>query len=412
MSITRRVVASVVTRILKGRRGLYQRGVILPLVAICLAVLMGFAGLSIDVAYLKYWQQRQQTATDAAALGGAQQLARTSCASATTAESAATFDAQYDGFQSAGNVTVTAVNPPASGPYANSSCAISVQITASHVSTFFARLFGFPQGMSESTQAVGLSSSNGAGCIYLLSPTIDQNFNGANINAQCGILINNTANFNGSNITAGYIGYAGGAPNENGAKFSEATPAPMLPVADPCPEIAGCAYLAANPPSSSSCTSFNGNGYNGFLQSGCYSYLNLNGATVTLSGTYVLSGTSNFNGAHISGSGVTIYIPAGGTPPNFNGASVTLAPPSSGNGAGVLYYQVPGNTGSANFNGASESYSGLIYSPAAPSVNFNGANGGYVVLVFGEINYNGSTAYDFASPPPGQSLIKEAVVVQ
>ncbi len=408
---THRVVTPVVARMFK-RRGLGQRGVVLPVAAICLTTVMGFAGLAIDVAYLEYWQQKQQTATDAAALGGAQQLGRSSCGTASTAESSAAFDAQQDGFTNVGNVSVTAVSPPTSGPYANNPCAIGVQITTQHVSTFFARLFGYPQGMSETTQAVGLAASNGFGCIYLLSPTVDQNFNGANVNAQCGILINDTANFNGVNITAGYIGYAGGAPNENGAKFNEATPSPMLPVADPCPEIAGCAYLTANPPPTNSCTSYNGNGFSGTLLSGCYSYLNLNGANVTLSGTYVLSGSSNFNGAHISGSGVTIYVPASGTAPNFNGASVSLSPPTSGGGAGVLYYQVPNNASSANFNGVTESYSGLIYSPGAPSVNFNGANGGYLVLVFGGINFNGSSAYDFATPPPGQSIVKGAVVVQ
>jgi hypothetical protein len=368
--------------------------------------------LAVDVAYLEYWQQEQQLATDAAAIGGAQQLGHGDCSNASAAETAAVLDANLDGFPNSGKTSVTAVSPPSSGPYASNVCAISVQVSTTGVSTFLARLFGYAQGMKESTQAVAVSMATGNGCIYLLSSTIDQNFNGANINTQCGILINDTANFNGVTISAPYIGYAGTAPNLNGANFTKATPAPMLLVADPCPEIPGCAYLAANPPSTSSCISYNGNGYNGALQQGCYSYLNLNGANVTMTGTYVLSGTSNFNGAHITGTGVTIYIPASGTPPNFNGANATLSPPTSGNQIGVLYYQVPANTGSANFNGSSNQYSGLIYAPDAPSVNFNGANGGYVVLVFGGINFNGSSAQDFATPPPGQSLVMDAVMTE
>lgn len=390
-SINRTIVTTLATLIPTSRRGHGQRGVVLPVVAMCLAAVMGFAGLAIDVTYLEYWQQQQQTATDAAAIGGAQQLARANCSNASTAVSAAGIDAQYNGFGNAGNVSVSAVSPPSSGPYANNDCAISVKITTQHVTNFFSRLFGYPQGMAESTQAVAASTSRGPGCIYLLSTTISQNFNGSNISApQCGILINDTANFNNANVGALYIGYAGGAPNENGADFPQATPAPMLAVSDPCPEIAGCAYLAANPPSTNSCTQFNGHGYSGALQQGCYSDLNLNGATVTLSGTYVLSGSSNFNGATITGSGVTLYVPAIGTPPNFNKTTVSLSPPTSGNYTGVLYYQVPSNTASANFNGTSNSYSGLLYSPTATSVNFNGANGSYVVLVFGAANLNGS----------------------
>ena len=396
-----------------------EGGQVLPLVALCLTVLMGIGGVGVDVGYLEYRQQAQQVATDAAAVGGAEALVRAGCGASTTAQSAAYADASTNGFTNAGNggnIVVTVDNPPPSGPYANNNCAVYVQIATSQVATFFSRLFGYRNGMNESTQAVAMvaSSSNPSACIYLLSPTVQANFNGANIDAPgCSIAINDTANFNGATITAPSIGYAGAAPNENGANFKLATPAPMLPVADPCGEVSGCSYLTNDTPSSSGCTSFNGNGYNGPLSAGCYSYLNLNGATVTMNpGTYVFSGTSNFNGAHVTGTNVTIYVTSSGTPPNFNGASVSLSAPTTGNDAGVLYYQVPSNTQSANFNGASNTYSGLIYCPGAAAVNFNGANGGYVVLVFGSTNFNGSSAVDFASPPPGGSLVKQAVLAE
>jgi hypothetical protein len=390
------------------------RGQVLPLIVISLGALMGFGGIAVDVGFLEYRQQVQQTATDAAALGGAQALARTSCDSALVGKSAALADATGNGFSTAGSVTVNAYVPPATGPYAGNSCAVGVAITDAAVQTFFTRLFGYASGMQETTQAVAAVSSNGGtGCIYLLSPTVDQNFNGAKVHSpQCGVYINDTANFNGANFDVPYIGYAGGTPNENGSVFTEATPQPMLPIADPCPTIPGCNYLANNPPSTSSCTSFNGNGYNGSLAAGCYSSLNLNGANVTMNGLYIFNGSSNFNGATVSATNTTIYVTASGTPPNFNGATVTLSPPSSGNERGVAYYQVPANTGSANFNGTNNSYSGLMYAPTATSVNFNGAGGGYVVLVFGAVNFNGSTTQDFASPPPGGALVTKAVIVQ
>jgi hypothetical protein len=397
------------------RRGC-ERGQVLPLIAVSLAVLMGFAGIAVDVAYLEYRQQAQQTATDAAAAGGAEALLHAGCPNPNAAKGAALANASNNGFPMAGNTTVTPINPPVSGPFASNPCAVSVTITTQHVATFFSRLFGYASGMPETTLAVAEVTSTGAGCIFLLSPTISQNFNGANVNAsQCGMLINDTANFNGANLHVLNIGYAGPPPNTNGAQFTEGLPAPMLPVSDPCPEITGCAYLAANPPSTSNCTSFNGNGYVGNLSPGCYNNLNLNGATVTmLPGTYVFNGGTNFNGANITGNGITMYVTASGTPPNFNGVSAaTMTPPSAGtNSVGVLYYQVPSNSGSPNFNGSNGNYSGLIYAPGATSANFNGAQGKYLVLVFGAANFNGGNALDLATPPPGQSLIKQAVVAQ
>jgi hypothetical protein len=392
------------------RRG--ESGQVLPLVAICLAGLMGFGGMAVDVGYWRYQQREQQSATDAAALGGAQQLLYSGCPNSGAATTAAQSDAASAGFTSGGNVAVNVANPPAS-TFSGDACAVSVQITKQRVASFFTRLFGKAAGINESTQAVATLSATGGGCIYLLSMRTSSNFNGSTVNApKCGISINDTANFNGARVDAASIGYAGGPPNENGAVFTGAAPAAMLPVADPCPEIAGCAYLTANPQSTSPCTSFNGNGFSGVLSPGCYSNLNLNGANVTLRpGTYVLNGGSNFNGAHVTGAGVTLYVTATGTPPNFNGANVTLSPPTSGSENGVLYYQAPANTGSPNFNGSSNSYSGLLYAPNATSVNFNGASGGYVVLVFGATNFNGSNAYDFASPS-GESLIKKAVLAE
>jgi hypothetical protein len=392
-----------------------ERGQILPLIGISLAVLMGFAGIGVDVGYLEYRQQAQQTATDAAAAGGAEALLHAGCPNPTAASAAAIANAANNSFPNAGNVSVLPNNPPLTGPFASNPCAVSVTITTQHVATFFSRLFGYASGMPESTLAVAEVTSTGAGCIFLLSMTVQTNFNGGNINAsQCGMLINDSANFNGATVHVLNIGYAGQAPNENGATFTEGIPAPMLPITDPCPEITGCAYLTANPPSTSGCSSFNGNGYIGTLNPGCYSNLNLNGAHVTLNpGTYVFNGGTNFNGASVTGTGVTMYVTAAGTPPNFNGVqSMTLSPPTTGGQQGVLYYQVPSNTQPPNFNGTTETLSGLVYAPGATSVNFNGAGGGYLVLVFGAANFNGSITQDFATPPPGQSLIKQAVVAQ
>jgi hypothetical protein len=393
-----------------------QSGAVLPFVAITLATLMGFSGMAVDVGYLEYWQQQQQTATDAAALGGAQLLARTNCASASNAESAAAIDATENGFTTGGNVTVSAVSPPTSGPYSGNACAISVQISAQHVATFFSRLFGYPNGMSESTQATGTVSSNGGACIYLLSTNTWSSFNGATVSApSCAIAINYSADFDGGTIASPSIGYAGGTPNYGGTTFTLASPAPMLPIADPCSQIPGCAYLANNPPSTNNCSGYNDNGGNQTISPGCYSYLNLDppGAVTMKPGLYIINGNFSNNGVTLTGTGVTIYVTASGSAPQLDGSYAnTLSAPTSGySWDGVLYYQVPGNSSNINFNGSNNNFTGLIYAPSS-TVNFDNDSGGYYTLVFGATNFNGNTAYDFATPPPGQALIKQAVLAQ
>ena len=372
---------------------------------------MGFGGIAADVGYWRYQERQQQSATDAAAIGGAQQLLRSTCPNNTIAQSAAQQDAADNNFTNAGSVSVSVSNPPSSGTFGGDQCAVMVKITSSNVPVFMTRLFG-RSFMTTTTQAVARIVNNNSSCIFLLSATQQTNFNGANVNAPgCSIAMNDTANFNGATITAPHIGYAGGSPNTNGASFPMASPSPINPVADPCPEIPGCAALASGAPSAGNCTSFNGNGFHGTVPAGCYSNLNLNGATVTMSGTYVLSGSTNFNGANVTGNGVTFYVPAGSSA-NFNGfAAATFTPPTTGPYAGVLYYQVPSNSNGPNFNGTVLNASGLIYCPSC-NVNFNGARGGYLVLVFGSGNFNGGSANDFATPPAGQTLIRNVVLAQ
>jgi Putative Flp pilus-assembly TadE/G-like len=126
----------------------FERGQVLPLVAICLALLMGFAGIAIDVGYLEYQQRQQQNATDAAAIGGAQQLVYSGCTNSySVANTAAQNDAATNGYTNGATgpggstIQVNVQNPPSSGAYAGNNCAVQVQIQSPHA-TFFSRLFG------------------------------------------------------------------------------------------------------------------------------------------------------------------------------------------------------------------------------------------------------------------------------
>lgn len=389
-----------------------ESGQVLPLIAICLAALMGFGGMAVDVGYWRYHQREQQSAADAAALGGAQQLIFSGCPNQTAAQTAAQNDASNNGFVNGTNgVTVTANNPPLSGPFASNNCAVTATVDSSKVATFFTRVFGHNL-IEETTQATAAVVADGPGCFFALGVGQNTNFNGANVQAtKCSFFLNGSANFNGATINAGTIGEANYGGSNNGGTFSSATPAPMLPVADPCPEIAPCAAMASGPPSTSPCTgSYAGNGV---LSPGCYNNLNLHNQNVTMSGgTYVFKGSSNFNGASINGSaGVTIYIPSGAST-NFNMVSqLTLAPQTTGPYAGLTYYQAPGNTNTVNLNSSSSNVSGMIYAPSA-QLNYNGAQGQYTVIVASFVNFNSSSTEDFGAPPSDASLIKTVVLSQ
>src|ERR1700678_2182197 len=103
-----------------------ERGQVLPLVAICLAVMMLFAGLAVDAGYWSYQQRQQQNAADAAALGGAQALLANGCNNQTAANTAGQFDAASNGYTNgSGGGTVTVSNPSVVGPYGGQSCAVS-----------------------------------------------------------------------------------------------------------------------------------------------------------------------------------------------------------------------------------------------------------------------------------------------
>src|SRR5579863_7121231 len=137
--------------LLVRRRGV--RGQVLPLIALCLLIIMGFSGLAVDVGSWEYEQRQQQNATDAAALGGAQQLGYGSCPNLATATAGAQTDATANGFTPNGNVSVTVQNPPNIGPFTGDACAVYVKITTKGLPAHFSRFFGFAQGATESTEA-------------------------------------------------------------------------------------------------------------------------------------------------------------------------------------------------------------------------------------------------------------------
>lgn len=384
-----------------------QRGQMLPMVAILLTAFLGFAALAIDVGSYRFDQRFQQAATDSAALAGTSELTYGASSSVAAAEADAASNGMADGQN---GVSIT-IDPAYGDSYTGSSQAVLVKITKSYP-RFFGVLLG-SNNVAVTTTAVAKMDANDPYCLYQLDPSASPDFSGMTFNGpHCGIILNGTGNFTGATVDASVIGYSGAAPTETSATFEEARPSPALPASDPCPRIPGCAYLAANPPSTASCPSAAYNGQSVTLYPGCLGSTNFKGATVTFSpGTYVLNGTMNFNAATLQGAGVTFYVTQNAGGLNFNGTSLDLSPPTTGDTKGVLMYQEPSDTSGPNFNGAvSATVSGLLYCPTA-TINFNGSLGAYTVMVAASMNFNSSTQA-FPSPPPNASLAQQATLAE
>ena len=134
-----------------------ERGQALPFIGLCLMVLMGFGAVGVDVGYVHYQQMRMQTATDAAAVAGAQQLITHGCPDQTDAQTAAQNDSQIDNFAPRiERRPFTVDNPPTAvdGPYQGVNCAVAVNIKVPQTTTWFLRLFGASNGLPVSTSAV------------------------------------------------------------------------------------------------------------------------------------------------------------------------------------------------------------------------------------------------------------------
>jgi Flp pilus assembly protein TadG len=379
---------------------------------------MGVGAIAIDITNIDYQQMRMQSAVDAAAVAGAQQLVTHGCPDQADAKTAAQNDSVVDNFVPSASVLVQVDNPPTitDGPYQGDNCAVYVSIKVPQTTTWFLKLFNAPSGMPVATTAVAEMQTTNPGCIYLMNPGVISSFSGANINApSCGILVNDTASLSSATIKAQAIGIAGAVPASIGSTFPDAAPTPMLQTQDPCPEIAGCAAVVASPPAVSGCTA-GSLPTGGTLSPGCYSSLTLGGAVTLNPGTYVLSGSSTFTGATLTGTGVTFYVPVGATPPDFSGVSAgsSLSPPSSGSYANVLYYQVPANTNSPNFAGAGlTSVSGLIYAPGATGVKYCCTTGN-VVLVFGSAAFSSAVGNvgNTVTIPSSSNIVRRVVIVE
>lgn len=401
-----------------------QAGQALYITAASLVVLMGFLGLGIDMGVLRYEKRLQQTAADAAALAGANNLGHGGV-------TAGALDAaKGDGFADTGTycstgcpnsggigyVTVTVNDPPSTGPHSGAPAGQYVEVFVSAVHpTYFMKVFGVTSEIvtarAVATNVSGGGPTSGNGCVYTLgSPTKKlagvSTSGSVSLNAPtCGILDNGNLDANGGaqlSVVAGSIGVSGNY-NPPGSPNATITPTPVTGI----PAVGN--PVAVSPPcSGSACTGQNfkisggkctGAGCAGVscsggtctVSPGTYGNVSIdNNQTVNFSaGTFVIDGNFTTNAGSIlcnstnsscsgmpgsANAGVTFYITGNGAVTINGNSTIQLTAPNSGTYEGILFYQDPSDTQAASLSGNNNTfYQGALYFPSA-ELTFGGNN--------------------------------------
>ena len=434
-----------------------EAGQALVFTAVGLVVLMGMAGLGIDMGMLRYQKRLQQTAADAGALAGANNLGLGGVTAG--AQNATAGDGFTDGVN---NVTVAVNNPPTSGPHVsgtpNADKYVEVLVTAVQP-TYFMKAVGI-NSQTITTRAVATNLSGGGpanGCLYTLGPPVAAiegvNLNGsATLNAPtCGIDDNGDYNTKGNALTvnAGSFGVSGSKNvTGQGGSVTCSVPGPCpaygMPAApDPLVNQATPITPPSQPANSTSCPTQGACNVTTSgtmtLQPGTYSSITIGkNSTVTLNpGIYYINGSGgvSFNGsATLTGSGVMFYFTGtasinavgGGN----QGSNIQLSAPTSGPYAGILMYQDPADT---NVGGTPNSgptlggnngsfFNGILYFPkdqltffgtATSSNCVDGFSAGIVIT--DSIALSGTPTVCLqgaAGLPPGSDPILHAVLVE
>jgi Flp pilus assembly protein TadG len=421
----------------------HEAGQALIITAAALLVLMGFAGLAIDMGVMRYEKRMEQTAADAAAVAGASNLTfggvQTAAQNATgypVIESSQVSDCTG---ATVGTVCVQVNNPPETGPHAGDNSYVEALVAVAQP-TYFMKALSIN---SETIQARAVATNlAGDGCLYTLAPPgpnagIDLNRR-ATLNASgCGIVDNGDFNDRGT-VSANTFAVSGNASGRGGRVTCTTPPPPS-----PCPSYGTpatsdpLAFLTTIPPPLQAPLN-PGITTSGVmtLQPGTYPSISIGtGSTVTFApGIYYINGPNGLSiqgTAAVQGAGVMFYFTFSNVTSNSatvnigSGTSIQLSAPTTGTYAGILMYQdpadtktgagVPGPTIGAQDNSF---FDGALYFPV-DKLTFNGNAGGpgykVGVVVANSLVLNAAPTVNMqgsAGLPPGVTLIKATMLVE
>ena len=407
---------------LLGRLAGERSGVTAVVVGISMTMLMGAAGLAIDLGLLYTDRRGAQDAADSAAYSAASDLSAGGT-SANVAATAKAVAAQYGLVDGHGGVTVTVNQPPSTGPNVATAGAVEVIVNKSAIpfimtnflnsAAVTARAVAVASTGSGSSSS-GSSSTSGKYCVLALDTSSATTVstagvvgsNGVQINlSTCGIQINASGSnalylTGGATLKAATASIVGNYSVSNGASLqvSGTLTTSAAVMADP--------YGAVAVPTPGACSSTNSWGSGGTYTINPGTFCNgmtiSNGAKVTMNagvyivdrGSFLLTGGATLTAT----SGVTIVLTSS-TGANYataemdNGTTLNIKAPTSGATKGIAVFQdrAASASGTDSFaGGSSATIQGALYFPAQ-MVNFTNGSSTSVCtqLIAWRVNYTG-----------------------
>jgi len=385
-------------RVSTARRN--QAGQVLISTALAAVVLVGFAGLAVDMGILRYQKRVQQSAADAAAIAGATDLPsnyRTGAMNAAAANGFTDNTAGGDCGVPPANLAVGSVNvgvcaPPIAGPHAGQQGYVEAYVSAGQP-MFFMRILGVNKKTitARSVASNNSTGTNGApyGCMYAIgsrgNPVQGMTLQDASIvfAPSCGIVDNGDYTSSGA-ITASSFGVSG---TNNGGDEGSVT---CTSGASSCPSFnspAAADPLAGYTPPCTPCSggtniSITGRGnFSGAgvryargtytVSPGTYHAITISATrgenVVFRPGSYVINGAGGLRvtgNANISGNDVSFYFTGPSTINVTGRPTLNLSASASGQYAGMLLWQARADTANPSLSAATGSLNGILYFPS------------------------------------------------
>jgi hypothetical protein len=396
-----------------GRRFLLaRRGSVAILMGLVLPAVIGTASLGAEVTFVLFKHRQMQSAADAAALSGATAIKAGYpgfSVEALAITAALGFQNQING------VTITANNPPTSGPNVGKSSAVEV-IVSQPQTLFLVTLFR--SGLFNLVARAVAIAGSGPDCVLQLNGSSALGVsigNGADVNLiNCGLAADSTGSpalsvTGGAVLTTQSVSTSGSTATSNGGTINAANGIEnsQPPVPDPyagvaMPPYSGCSFN--NKMVNSGMTTLSPGVYCNGLSLG-------NGGTVTMSpGVYFIDrGTFSVQGGvTLTGTGVTIVLTSntgsGYAIANIaNGTNVTLSAPTTGATAGIVFFgdrSAPATNVDVFGGGATMNINGALYFPTqeASFANGVGNSSACTQLIAGTIVFTGGSNFQDNCP--------------
>lgn len=404
-----------------------RSGSVFVYTAIVAPLLLGFAGLSIDVGVWYANTRLAQAAADAGALAGALEVMRNSSATESTVETAVGRDTAANGFTTAKGDTIDVEYPPDSGLYAGAMD--SVEVIVSRPAKSFLSQLVFSGTTTINARAVARGVLNDT-CVYSLNPDASGALKisgGAQVNLGCGVIANSSDSSalteNGTScLTSTQIKVVG---DYTGDCVSPAPLTGISPISDPLESIQAPAWDPADC-DNTNYTAAGGQTLN--LTPGTYcGKINATSTGVInfAPGLYVLNNAGLSLGAQTTttGTDVSFYLTENnGTSENISmsaGATVTLSAPVDGPLPGILFYHdrnSPDNVTHRFTGGSNMHLEGILYFPNQ-EVQFSGGSSlssSTSLIIADTVTFTGNTDIgDFEnSPVLSNPLLVQAQLVE